>query len=122
MKKCDRYEVIKRRRYTYHQLTGQPIGHDVDVGICNGTKERDVCGCGGDETKCDFYPEVRKKAAKICHLCDGHQGCDNCYYGQVDSKMPHSHCEDCESLKDGVMTGWESLGDNYCRNCGRKLK
>jgi hypothetical protein len=31
---------------------------------CNGTKERDECSCGGDRTKCDFYPEVREKAKK----------------------------------------------------------
>ena len=125
MKTCDCYEVIKTRQYMRTLITGLPIGYDVDVGVCNGTKEREICGCGGNEAKCDFYPEIRKKArkaAKVCRLCDGHTGCDNCYYGQVDGKMPHSHCEDCESLLDGVMTGWEPLGDNYCRNCGRKLK
>lgn len=31
---------------------------------CNGTRERDECSCGGDRTKCDFYPEVREKANK----------------------------------------------------------
>ena len=31
---------------------------------CWGTKEVDECYCGGDETKCDFYPEVREKAKK----------------------------------------------------------
>ena len=34
------------------------------VCVCNGTKEQDFCGCGGDRTKCDFYPEVRNKALK----------------------------------------------------------
>ena len=29
---------------------------------CTGTKEIDICNCGGDRTRCDFYPEVRKKA------------------------------------------------------------
>lgn len=29
---------------------------------CWGTRERDECSCGGDRTKCDFYPEVREKA------------------------------------------------------------
>lgn len=33
------------------------------IGRCNGTKERDVCNCGGDVSKCDFYPEKRIKAA-----------------------------------------------------------
>lgn len=27
--------------------------------ICKGTKELDVCRCGGDVKKCDFYPEKR---------------------------------------------------------------
>lgn len=31
---------------------------------CNGTRERDECSCGGDRTKCDFYPEVREKTKK----------------------------------------------------------
>lgn len=33
-----------------------------DKGYCNGTRERDVCSCGGDERYCSFYPEKRKKA------------------------------------------------------------
>nr|DAP55463.1 MAG TPA: hypothetical protein [Caudoviricetes sp.] len=32
------------------------------VGICNGTKERDECRCGGNPAKCDFYSEIREKA------------------------------------------------------------
>ena len=31
---------------------------------CLGTKEVDRCNCGGDESKCDFYPEKRKEAEK----------------------------------------------------------
>lgn len=31
---------------------------------CWGTRECDPCSCGGDETKCDFYPEKRSKAMK----------------------------------------------------------
>lgn len=29
-------------------------------GVCYGTKECEPCSCGGDESKCDFYPEKRK--------------------------------------------------------------
>lgn len=29
---------------------------------CWGTKEREVCSCGGDTTKCTFYPEIRLEA------------------------------------------------------------
>ena len=64
MKKCDSYHLRPTIRYTYHPLTGQPIAHDVEVGVCWGTKECDECSCGGDRAKCDFYPEVREKAKK----------------------------------------------------------
>lgn len=29
--------------------------------VCWGTPEKDVCSCGGDPIKCDFYPENRQK-------------------------------------------------------------
>lgn len=64
MKKCDCYHTQTKRQYTYNPITGDPIGHDVDIGVCWGTKECEECSCGGDETKCDFYPEVRQKALK----------------------------------------------------------
>lgn len=35
-----------------------------DVARCFGTKDQDPCGCGGDRTKCDFYPEIREEATK----------------------------------------------------------
>lgn len=47
-KKCDCYRQYK-----------DSMG--VTIGRCLGTKEIDACGCGGDESKCDFYPERRKK-------------------------------------------------------------
>ena len=33
-----------------------------EIGVCWGTKEREACLCGGDESKCDFYEDKRKKA------------------------------------------------------------
>lgn len=39
-------------------------------GTCYGTKERDACGCKGDESRCDFYPEKREKANKRCLNAD----------------------------------------------------
>ena len=68
--KCDCYHTQKERRYTYHPITGQPIGHDIEVGVCWGTREMDRCDCGGDETKCDFYPEVRENAKKSVTIKD----------------------------------------------------
>lgn len=35
-------------------------------GVCYGTKECDPCSCGGDKSKCDFYPERRKGTCKWC--------------------------------------------------------
>lgn len=29
---------------------------------CYGTKEMEECSCGGDEAKCNFYPDVRFRA------------------------------------------------------------
>jgi hypothetical protein len=34
------------------------------VGVCWGTRERDACSCGGDKSKCDFYPSVREEGKK----------------------------------------------------------
>ena len=62
MNKCHCYHTQKKTLYTYDQWSGRPIAHDIEVGICWGTKECDECSCEGDETKCDFYPEVREKA------------------------------------------------------------
>lgn len=64
MNKCDCYHLQPKTRYTYHPITGSPIAHDIEVGVCWGTRECDECSCGGDRTKCDFYHEVREKAKK----------------------------------------------------------
>ena len=28
--------------------------------VCYGTKNQETCTCGGDSSKCDFYPKVRE--------------------------------------------------------------
>ena len=33
------------------------------IGVCYGTKEKEACSCGGDESKCDFYDYVRERAS-----------------------------------------------------------
>ena len=50
-KECDCY-----RRYP--DILGETIGR------CLGTKEIETCDCEGDESKCDFYPEKRKRSRK----------------------------------------------------------
>ena len=54
MGQCDCYNVRIDSIY----------GNEVKYGVCLGTKEVDRCNCGGDESKCDFYPEKRKAAEK----------------------------------------------------------
>lgn len=39
--------------------------YDDTFGVCNGTKDREVCCCKGDENNCDFYPEKRIIMAKL---------------------------------------------------------
>ena len=61
---CGCYQTELRRRYYCQTIDGKPIDHTTKVGVCFGTKEREECSCGGDRTKCDFYPEVREKEKK----------------------------------------------------------
>ena len=32
----------------------------ITIGRCYGTKECEECTCGGNESKCDFYPKKRE--------------------------------------------------------------
>ena len=58
---CECYHTQKTLKYTYNPSTGKPIPHNINVGVCYGTKELDECRCKGDRAKCDFYSEVRKR-------------------------------------------------------------
>ena len=65
MEKCDSYRGGIKAEPRYSQYTGDYVGSvDVKYGYCTSTKELDECYCGGDCTKCDFYPNVRDKAVK----------------------------------------------------------
>lgn len=72
MSKCDCYQFETKRRYlsnidkiTYTLATERlaPEYIDEEVSVCYGTKEKDVCDCGGDKSKCNFYERVRAEAA-----------------------------------------------------------
>ena len=73
MNKCDCYQFETKRRYlsnidkiTYTLATERlaPEYIDEEVGVCYGTKEKDVCNCGGDRRKCSFYERVRAEATE----------------------------------------------------------
>lgn len=56
MSKCECYEEKEVIDY-YSFKSDRRL-----IGICNGTKEREECRCGGNPVKCDFYPKVREKS------------------------------------------------------------
>ena len=56
MEKCDCYETRTE--------TAGPWKNNYLYGVCLGTREVEMCNCGGDESKCTFYPEKRKAAEK----------------------------------------------------------
>ena len=60
MKKCKCWEIKYQIVGWYDAET--PIFSNNPIQRCNGTKEREECSCDGDESKCNFYPEKRKKS------------------------------------------------------------
>ena len=56
MERCDCYETRTE--------TAGPWKNNYLYGVCLGTREVEMCNCGGDESKCTFYPEKRKAAEK----------------------------------------------------------
>ena len=56
---CDCYEEKSVWRYRYEPILRRTLSKKVTISICNGTREREECYCGGDRKKCDFYKEVR---------------------------------------------------------------
>lgn len=60
MEKCDCYR--ESNRFEYNPIIMKGVMNPYSY--CNGTRERDECSCGGDRTKCDFYPEVIEEAKK----------------------------------------------------------
>lgn len=110
MSKCKCYHTKNTLRYTYDPITGSPIPHDIEVGVCWGTKECDECRCGGDESKCDFYPEVRVKAIPTADVVEVRHG----EWREVNNRYPRYVCTICNHL-------FNNKNYNYCPNCGAKM-
>lgn len=60
MEKCNCYHVTAYMGYS----RDTDSTYNYERAECWGTKERETCRCGGDKSKCDFYPEIREKAKK----------------------------------------------------------
>ena len=54
----------------YNVRIDKIYGNETKYGVCLGTKEVDRCNCGGDKSKCDFYPEKRKAAEKMLNTAE----------------------------------------------------
>lgn len=121
--KCHCYHTQQKTRYTYHPLTGSPIPHDIEVGICWGTKECDECNCGGDETKCDFYPKVREKANSISHA-DYIRSADDKNLAEilVDIGWDCTFCSEHERLENEPLLRGEKCDDHCIEHCLEWLK
>lgn len=95
--KCDCYR-IESEQHHFIDENGVPVYEDINVARCWGTREKDVCSCGGDKSKCNFYESVRAEAdeeennlsttknvlEKIKGLIGEYWGTDPVYY--TDSK------------------------------------
>ena len=63
--KCKSYHTQNVTKFTYNRFTGDCDGsYTVQEGRCWGTKECEPCSCGGNRSKCDFYPEVRENGSE----------------------------------------------------------
>lgn len=92
-------------------------------GRCYGTKECDPCHCGGDEAKCDFYPEKIQEAKRMgktpeeikkgLEACAGDR-CDCCPYRSFAGDCVEFLCMNALSLVKQLevqITKWISIKD-----------
>ncbi len=59
------------------------------IGVCWGTKEMEPCSCGGNKSKCDFYPEVR--VSVIDESCPLFKFCE-CKTAVCRTSLPDESC------------------------------
>ena len=101
MDKCECWEERPIVLMKYGKI---PVYSPNGIQICNGTKEREECTCGGDVSKCDFYPEKRKegKHMKTAEMWLKAQE-DGCCYEMV---VPQSSSDEVFYQKDeGLFDG-----------------
>ena len=127
MNRCDCYQFETKRRYlsnidkiTYTLATERlaPEYIDEEVGVCYGTKEKDVCNCDGDRSKCSFYESVREKATEkeknlstnknvleeIEDLIGEHWGAEPIYYTDSKNKEEADAAKLCCKILEVIRT------------------
>ena len=117
MSKCDCYRLEPERHYFVDKYDA-PIYENINVSRCLGTKERDVCDCGGDRSKCSFYESVREKASEkeknlsttknvleeIEDLIGEHWGADPIYYVGSKNKEEADAAKLCCKILEVIRT------------------
>ena len=115
MNKCDSYHLEPERHYFVDEY-GAPIYETINVPRCWGTKEKDVCNCDGDRSKCSFYESVRAKAAEkekslstnknvleeIEDLIGEHWGTDPIYYTDSKNKEEAGAAKLCCKILEAI--------------------
>lgn len=61
MSKCSSYHKISKLQTPYS------LYPEIQC-VCYGTKNRERCTCGGDTTKCNFYPEKRGSSMRTAEM------------------------------------------------------
>ena len=89
------------------------------IGVCWGTKECEACSCGGDESKCDFYPEVRKRSILRSFKADlvNVIRCKDCGFYE---KTTGIEGEDIMVCTFHYKASYPRLPDDYCSKGVRK--
>ena len=115
MKKCDCYRIEPERHY-FADENGASIYETISVPRCWGTKEKDVCDCDGDRSRCSFYESVREKSAEekknlsttknvldeIENLIEGYWGVDPAYYINSNNEQEASAAKLCCKILEAI--------------------
>ena len=62
---CSCYHTETITKYLYDTINGNRVNWEHTIGKCWGTKECEECFCKGEESNCDFYPDIRVKAEEV---------------------------------------------------------
>lgn len=114
MSKCDCYHVEPEIHYFVDE-NGDSVYGNINVPRCWGTKESDVCDCGGDKSKCNFYERVRAEAAEekkfserkdileeIENLIGEYWGCNPIYYTDSRDKKEAGAAKLCCKILEAI--------------------
>lgn len=102
MSKCEHYYTTECGGYILSPAAGKPIPQICVHGACSRANKR--CECDGEQSRCDYYSEVKKGAsAKGCATCK-HLGCDEvCRLRNCHRIFTKAELEN----KDFVSDAWE---------------